>query len=51
MENRKESKKMDKLKLNKLSKVELDECAMNAIKGGTPCNCMGWHYTIDYWKV
>ncbi len=51
MESKKEFKKIDKLKLNKLSKAELDECAMHVIKGGTPCSCMGLHYSIDYWKV
>lgn len=38
-------KKMDQLKLNQLSKSELDGRAKNVLKGGSSaCKCQGYNY-------
>lgn len=53
MEQKKESQKLGKLKLNQLSKSELDQRAMNVLKGGDApgCNCSsGYNYAWNYWK-
>ena len=34
-------KTLKKMKLNQLSKDELEKRAMNAVKGGTYCQCKG----------
>lgn len=52
MKEKKELKKLSKLKLNQLSKVEMDQRAMNVLKGGaTGCSCSGWFYSIAYWRT
>ena len=49
----KEIKKLSKLKLNQLSKSELDQRAMSVLKGGGApgCSCSGWHYAHAYWRT
>lgn len=37
---------LSEIRLNKLDKNELNKRAMNALKGGSSCNCMG---AIRYW--
>lgn len=53
METKKEVKSFGKLKLNQLSKSELDQRAIAMLKGGDApgCSCMGAHYSTAYWKV
>lgn len=53
METKKEIKKIGRLKLNQLSKAELDQRAMTTLKGGDApgCSCSGLHYSTAYWKV
>lgn len=52
MEQKKEVKKLGKLKLTQLSKSELDQRAMEVLKGsGAPgCSCGGGNYAWSYWK-
>ena len=55
MEEKKKMKKINSLKLNELTGEELDRRSLEDLKAGvnvaSPCNCSGWHYTIDNWKV
>jgi len=52
MKQKNETKKLSKLKLNQLSKSELDERAMNVLKGGNApgCSCGGTNYSLSLWK-
>ena len=52
MDQKREIKKLTKLKLNQLSRTELDQRAMNVLKGGDApgCSCYGTSNCRKYWK-